>query len=237
MRRALALGLTLTVATLGTALLVAPLLPATATLAMLAPGQAQLQLAVAREALGDGTPGGSRLSTFFARRSIAAMPINQSALALAAETGGVADRTDALNLGAALGWRDELTNARLAGLALANGEVAIAAQRIDAIGRTLGGEAASTLADALMKQDGGPEALAGRAANRTGGLWWIVYLRRPAADSATLAQRARFASLLEADDGPWRRDIVAATLYGIGQSPVDEAAKGRLSAPLQALLQ
>lgn len=237
MRRALAVGLACAAGSAGFALLAAPLLPSAPAAARLAPHHAELQLRVARDAFRGASPGDRSESALFARRAIAAAPLNQPALALVAEADAASQGTDALNLGAALGWRDPLTNARLADLALAAGENTIAAQRIDAIGRTRGGEAASAPADRLMAQAGGPAALAARASNRTEGLWWIVYLQRPAGDNAALAGRTRFAASIAAADGPWRREIVTATLLGIAQSPVTQAEKDRLSSPLQAMLQ
>ena len=130
MRRVLALGLTTLAGLAGIGLLGPQALPASAPVAALAPQQAGLQLVAARDAFGEGSAASRRVSAMFALRSLEAMPINQPALALAAESGAVPDRLAALNLGAALGWRDELTNARLAELALATGEIGIAAQGV-----------------------------------------------------------------------------------------------------------
>jgi hypothetical protein len=168
-------------------------------------------------------------------RSLEAMPLGQSALALAAEAGAAADSTAALNLGAALGWRDQLTNARLAALALENGEYRIAAQRIDALGRTRGGGPAATATDLLMVRPGGPEALAARASVGAGALWWIVYFRLPAKDPSVLEGRARFATALDKDAGPWRDELVAATRHGLSLSALPAAEKDRLLARLAEL--
>lgn len=211
MRRPLALGATALVAVLGTAMLAPPALPvAPATAASLGGSDSRLQLNAARAALAMQSQAGYEQAADLARQSIATMPYNQPALAILVESRQASAPTRATNIAAALGWRDPLANARILELALQEGDTAIAAQRVDALGRTQAGEAAAPSADLLMAMPGGPEALAARAGNRSGGQWWITYLRLPATTPAAEAGRLAFARLLDADDGPWRRHIVTA---------------------------
>jgi hypothetical protein len=235
MRRALALGLTTLAGLAGAVLLGPAALPASTAAAAAAPYNAGLQLAAARSALSQDAASARALSAQFALRSLEAMPLGQSALALAAASGAAGDPTAALNLGAALGWRDQLTNARLAALALENGENGIAAQRIDALGRTRGGGPAATATDLLVVRPGGPEALAARASVGAGALWWIVYLRLPAKDPSVLEGRTGFAMALDKDAGPWRDELVAATRHGLSLSALPAAEKDRLMAKLAEL--
>ncbi|WP_284124063.1 hypothetical protein [Parerythrobacter aestuarii] len=211
MRRPLALGITALVAVCGTALLAPPALPLPpVAAASLGTSDSQLQLRGAQAALTAQTPTANSQAAELARKSIAAMPLNQPALAVLVESRQAAAPTRAANVAAALGWRDPLANARILQLALNEGNVVVAAQRVDALGRTQGGEVAAPSADLLMTKPGGPEALAARASNRSGGLWWITYLRLPAASPDAESGRLAFARLLDSDDGPWRRQIVTA---------------------------
>ncbi|UIP07461.1 hypothetical protein LY632_03425 [Erythrobacter sp. SDW2] len=235
MRRALALGLTTLAGFAGAVLLGPQAVPASAATAALAPYNAALQLAAARAALRDEAPTARQTSALFAKRALYAMPLGQPALALAAENGAIADPTAALNLGAALGWRDQITNARLAALALENGETEIAAQRIDALGRTRGGGPASAAANLILKTPGGSEAMAARASKGAGALWWIVSLRQPTDDLAVLAGRVAMARALDKDAGPWRSDLLAATAQGIALSEIPGPEKDRLRAAMKVI--
>lgn len=237
MRLALALGLTVLAGVAGVVLLGAQLLPATIASAALARHDAQLQLATARQSLRQDSAAARQTAAILALRSLEAMPLGQSALALAAQNGAIADPTAALNLGAALGWRDQLTNARLAALALAARETGIAAQRIDALGRTRGGGPAAAAADLLMQQPGGSQAMADRASKGAGALWWIVYLRLPSRDTATLGGKVAFAQALDPDAGPWREELIAATAHGLSLSEIAAAEKEPLAARLKGLPQ
>lgn len=232
MRRALALGWT-TLAGLAGALLLGPqALPASAATAALVPYNAELQLAAARAVLRVETPAARKTSTLFAKRALNAMPLGQPALALAVENGAIADSTAAVNLGAALGWRDQVTNARLAAMALESGETEVAAQRIDALGRTRGGGPAAVAANLILKTPGGSEAMAARASKGAGALWWIVYLRQPTDDTGVLAGRVAMAKALDTDAGPWRSELIAAAAHGLAMSNVPQPGKDRLRAEL-----
>lgn len=237
MRQRPALIVTGLVAAAGLALLGPPaLLPGSAA-AALAPMHSGLHLASARAEMQQAAPRIEPAATAHAIRAIAAMPLNQGALSLAIETGATADPVAALNLAAALGWRDPLVNARLAGLAMETGAISIAAQRIDALGRTMGGQRAAAAADLLMARAGGPRALADRAAHRVGGQWWLVYLALPARSPGAMAGRMVFARALDADDGPWRQEVLVAVTHGLARSAIEETDRKAFARQLQALRQ
>ena len=227
MRRPLALAAAALAAIGGSAVLVPPALSGQAeAVATFAPQDARLQLLAARSSLSADDEKGATRARHFAIRSLYAMQYNQPALTLAIASGGVARRTDAANLSAALGWRDTLSNARITRLAIASGAADIAAQRVDALGRTQGGEFAAPAADKVMAMPGGPQALANRARYRSGGLWWISYLRVPAESAEAQAGRMAFARGLDDGEGPWRRTIVG-TL--IGSLAGDQSASQQLA--------
>lgn len=224
MGRLLALGITALSGVLGAATLVPPALPIDQRQsAQLAPYNSALQIAAARLAAAAGQNPGLGNGTGYARRALQAMPYSQAALALLARAGETPDSAKATNLAAALGWRDTLANVMLVQAALAEDAPAIAAQRIDALGRTRGGEFAARFADLLIAQDGGPETLAERAGFRASALWWITFLRIPPANDAAMAGRLSFARALDPNDGPWRRDIVTAIVGSLPNGQADSA--------------
>ncbi|ABC64532.1 hypothetical protein [Erythrobacter litoralis] len=219
MPKAVALVATALAGGLGLSLLLPPALPVDpAAAAGFAPYNAELQLAASRQVAIEQAGGYRAASARLALRALDAMPYNQGALAVASEMGGLPDRTQAINIAAALGWRDPLANARLVQLALSENSVTVAAQRIDALGRTQGGAFAAAGADRLMAMEGGPQALAERAAYRSGGRWWITYLRLPPVDQASQRGRLAFARSIDRNDGTWLRWIVAA-MTGSLQGP------------------
>lgn len=172
-----------------------------------APDTAQAQVGLAREALARSDNDEAAKD---ARRALSAMPYNQAALALLAESRALPDPVNALNLAAAFGWRDTLANVRLVRQALTEGEETIAAQRIDALGRADGAALAGPLADLLMARAEGPQALARRAGHRTGSTWWLLYLRQPSPGDEVERGRLAFARALDKDDGTWLRGAVEA---------------------------
>ena len=141
------------------------------------------------------------------RAGRSAMPYTQRALA-AAIAAGAAKTARARNLSAALGWRDQLTNIRLVQSGVIENSPVVAAQRVDALGRVEGGEFVAEIADVVMSMDGGPEAMAARAASRDGSLWWNAYLQKPPTNERAAAGRLAFARRLDPDSGPWRRALV-----------------------------
>ncbi|WP_435419278.1 hypothetical protein WAB17_06925 [Parerythrobacter aurantius] len=232
MHRALAAGFALLATLAGSAILLPPALQATDPSAAPLPAGAQAVLASARAALRSPAGDAKQVAAARARAALRVMPLGQQALGIVIESGEVLDRTGALNLSAALGWRDPLTNARLAALALDNGDMEIAAQRIDALGRTLGGEAAAPAADLMMTRPGGPEALAARAVNAVAGQWWLVYLRLPASRPSALGGRIDFALALERQDTARRRDLLQSVAHGLGASAMEPAERARLGKAL-----
>ena len=224
MQKAAALALTLLPALGGAAILAPPALPFPALAgAAIAPFDSGLQIEAAQHLILSETPGGLALAGSFARRSIAAMPYNQPALSLVTQARLATDEIRSTNLAAALGWRDPLANARLIRQAVAENSPLIAAQRVDALGRSQGGSFAATAADRVMAMPGGPEALAQRAALRSGSQWWITYLRIAASNEKAAAGRLDFARAIESNDRSWRRRIVGA----IASSMSGEASTGR----------
>ncbi|MHA6332161.1 hypothetical protein ACXYL9_00640 [Qipengyuania sp. CAU 1752] len=216
MRRSLALVGAAFIAVAGVAVLGPPAAAVQPSLAAgFAPQDTRLQLLAARDSFASETPNSKSLASAYALRSLQAMPYNQPALSVAIESNALAKRVEAANVAAALGWRDALANARIGQLALEQNAPEIAAQRVDAIGRTQGGEFAAAAADLLVARSGGPEALAARAANRSGGRWWIAYLHTPAKNPQVIAGRLAFARSLDADDGPWRRTIITTVIAGL----------------------
>ena len=226
MSRALSLGVTLSVGLLGAASLGARALPfETALMTPLAPYDAGLQMASAREILTTAAPGSAGADAVVAaRRSIHAMPYNQPAAALLyhatdrARTGRLLDAT------AALGWRDPLANSALVRVALANAAPTIAAQRIDALGRTQGAQFAAPFADRLLAGDGGPQALAVRAGHRDTAQWWPGYLRSAPSSPDARAGRIAFAKAIDPAQGPGRRALIAGVIQQLESSGQYRAA-------------
>lgn len=158
---------------------------------------------------------------FHAARSLILMPYNQTALALLALSLGGLRTTAALNVAAGLGWRDPLANTQLVKAAFAEGQLDVAAERIDAIGRTGGEEAARPLADLLISRPGGADALAVRAAHHAGYGWIPPYLEAPPANPAIAAHRARFVGLIDRDEGEWRRRVIDRAMVGFSAAGLD----------------
>lgn len=178
----------------------------------LAPWDSELQRRAAIVALGQGDEATARR---LARRSIQAMPFNQSSLTIAAmkETGARA--VAATNVAAGLGWRDPMTNAMLVAAALNEGAPDIAAQRIDAIGRiSQDSVRTGAMADRLLTMPGGAEALADRAAHHLGRGWIPGWLGTPPATPKIGVARMAFLRLLESDDGAWNRQVIAQAMMG-----------------------
>lgn len=178
----------------------------------LASGDAETMRRAALEALAANAPDKAQL---LARSSLEAMPWNQSSLTILSlgQPGGRG--VAALNLSAALGWRDTLTNVRLFEAAMAERQPAIAAERVDALGRTSDAVLAGRLADRLLALPGGTEALAGRAAHHLGVADWLQkYLATPPSSPAVAMQRAALVARLDPDDGAWRRAVVGKAMMG-----------------------
>ena len=188
----------------------------------LAPRDAEIQRVSAMRAFADGK---LPLALDRARRSLVAMPWNQTALAVVAASLQGRSALDALNLSASLGWRDPLTNSRLVAAAFAENQNAVAADRIDAIGRTLGPSAAGPLADRLLPRPGGAEALSVRAARHLPDAdWFLPWLATPPADPAMASARSQLLRRIESDDGTWRRRAVAQAMIGFDTARLSEEA-------------
>lgn len=178
----------------------------------LAPWDSELQRRAAIIALGQGDEATARQ---LARRSIQAMPFNQSSLTIAAMKATGARAVAATNVAAGLGWRDPMTNAMLVAAALNEGAPDIAAQRIDAIGRiSQDSVRTGAMADRLLTMPGGAEALAGRAARHLGHGWIPGWLGTPPATPQIGAARVAFLRLLESDDGAWNRQVIGQAMTG-----------------------
>lgn len=156
----------------------------------------------------------------FGRRAVEAMPYEQFGLALGSLTVSPENRLAALNLSAALGWRDLATNVQLVEAALREGAPVIAAQRIDALGRTQGPEVAGPLADRLLLMQGGIDALADRAAMRNSRNWWEQWLLQPPANAQVADSRKQLIARFDKSDGAWLRGIVGAASKGMAEAGI-----------------
>ncbi|MDE2595389.1 MAG: hypothetical protein KGL44_00780 [Sphingomonadales bacterium] len=159
-----------------------------------------------------------------ARRALAAMPFGQPSLTILSLQGDARQRLDGLNQSAALGWRDVLTDMRLVSAAFANGDPVVAAQRIDAFGRTAGGKAVTVPADRLLTMKGGVEALAERAAHHSDNGWLPEYLDQPARTPELVAARTALMQRLDRDDGDWRWLAIVHAIKGIADGGHSDAA-------------
>ncbi|WP_423140811.1 hypothetical protein ACOYW6_08035 [Parablastomonas sp. CN1-191] len=152
-----------------------------------------------------------------ALRSFLANPLNAKALTVVGSTRTGVAGTRLLNQSAALGWRDPLTNYRLIYEAIREGDPVIAAQRVDAIGRTVGSDAAARYADRVLTMRGGIEAMADRAAHHLGPGWMPAWIARPPAQQGLVALRSEFVSRIDSGDGPWKRAMIKAAGEGFGK--------------------
>jgi hypothetical protein len=181
--------------------------------ARLAPWDAELQLRAAGALIAADAPGEAGA---YAQRSVAAMPLNQAGLNLLSAFQPPAAGLRSLNLAAALGWRDRATQVRLVEAALAESQPAVAAERIDALGRIMGAEVAGPFADQLLRQPGGTASLAVRAGYHMGYGWMPLWLMQPARSADVAAQRTAFIAAVEADDADWKRSLVEGAVIGFG---------------------
>jgi len=154
----------------------------------------------------------------YGKRALEAMPYNPLGLSLMASTASSGSKLDALNLSAAMGWRDPITNLRLVEAALQEDQPVIAAQRIDALGRTSGPGLAAPLADRLLAHPGGLAALAERADARASIDWWTSYFVSPAATPEILKRRRDLIRAFDRSDRPWLSAIVG-TANSVDGSP------------------
>lgn len=150
--------------------------------------------------------------------ALRAMPLDQLALATSSHARDAAGQARILNLSAALGWRDPSTNLALIRAAMREGADDIAAQRIDAFGRTAGAEAITDLADRLILQPSGRAALLRRAEARNDGQWWQDYLRTLPADRNVAEARADLVAAFDKGDGAWLRRITGDAGIGLSGS-------------------
>lgn len=162
------------------------------------------------------------LTLAYARQAVRAMPYEQFGLTVASSTGDAKHRLEALNLSSAFGWRDPTTNVRLVEAALNEGDPVIAAQRIDALGRTQDAGVAGPYADRLLAKPGGIKALADRAAWRGPLDWWNRYFQQPAANPQVMTLRAALVRSLDPGDGSWLRDAVADMAKGFSAAGTPE---------------
>lgn len=190
----------------------------------------ELQRVAALTALGAGQ---DELSQHHARLSLAAMPWNQSSLTIIGQSLSGKRAVAALNLSAALGWRDPLTNVRLFEAAMVEKQPVVAAERADALGRTVGPQVAEKLVDRLLAVPGGSEAFAERAARHlTIGDWVPQYLKRPPASAELADLRADLVKRIDSDDGTWRRGLVAYASHGFALGGFGDRALGLWSQTL-----
>ena len=150
--------------------------------------------------------------------ALRAMPLDQLALATSSHARDAEGQARILNLSAALGWRDPATNLALIRAAMREGAHDIAAQRIDAFGRTAGAEAITDLADQLILQPSGRAALLRRAEARNDGQWWQDYLRTLPANRNVAEARADLVAAFDKGDGAWLRRIAGDAGIGLSGS-------------------
>lgn len=171
-----------------------------------------------KAALGAFTAEELPLAMRYGQRAVRAMPYEQFGLSLASLTVSPDKQLEAMNLSSAFGWRDYVTNLRLVEAAFREDAPIIAAQRIDALGRTQGPLVAGPLADRLLALEGGSEALADRAAVRGVRSWWESWLRQPPADAASADRRMELIARFDKSDGGWLRKVVDAAVQGMGEA-------------------
>lgn len=153
----------------------------------------------------------------FGRQTVRAMPLDPFGLATASIEAADADRTAALNVAAAMGWRDPATNNSLLVAALTSREPAIAAQRLDALGRTFPEAVDGALLDRVLAMPGGVDALAGRLARHASSPWWAKALRDPPRGREAAMDRIALLRTIGAEDGTMRRRLVESAAIGIAE--------------------
>ncbi|MXP47725.1 hypothetical protein GRI43_10060 [Altererythrobacter luteolus] len=174
-----------------------------------------VQRAAASKAIKSGD---ARQAARFGKAAVSAMPFDQLALAASSGDAPQERRTSALNTAAGLGWRDAVTNIALVEAGLTEGRTDIAAARVDAIGRSIGAEAAAPLADRVLAANGGVAALADRAAYRANNAWWEGWLRSQPASRQVAGLRSAMIKSVAADDGTWLRNIVRDAELGFSKA-------------------
>jgi len=127
-----------------------------------------------------------------AARSLAIVPIDAAAVRAYGQAeillGNPARGVAFMEAGAALGWRDTLTQLWLIGRARDAGDMTVAAERIDAlIRRQRLGEQMIDQLRAVYRTDGGPQAIAARLADRPH--WRQGFLNAVADDAPTSVPR------------------------------------------------
>ena len=183
--------------------------------ARIAPWDNQVLRAAASKAIKSGDVG---QAARFGKAAVSAMPFDQLALAASSSDAPRQRRATALNTAAGLGWRDAVTNIALVNAGLTEGRTDIAAARVDAIGRSIGAEAAAPLADRVLAANGGVAALAGRAAYRANNAWWEGWLRSEPASRQIARLRSAMIKDVAADDGTWLRNIVRDAELGFSKA-------------------
>lgn len=176
------------------------------------------RLATAR-AVKDGAPSNA---AFFAKRAVAAMPLDQFALATSSSARQPEEQLAILNLAAALGWRDGPTNLALIERGLSEGRPDIAAQRIDATGRVFGAEPVLELTDRLLLVEGGLRELGLRAKARNDGAWWQSYFRSVPKSRSIGEARAALLASIDPEDGAWQRQMVQDAAIGFAAASMED---------------
>lgn len=161
-------------------------------------------------------------AAFFAKRAVAAMPLDQFGLATSSSAREPAEQLAILNLAAALGWRDGPTNLALIERGLSEGRPDIAAQRIDATGRIFGAEPLLELTDRLLLVEGGLRELGIRAKARNDGAWWQGYFRSAPKSRSIGEARAALLASIDPEDGAWRRQMVQDAAIGFAAAGMEE---------------
>lgn len=192
-----------------------------------------------------------RQAAGFGRQALASMPFDQFSLGAATLHLPAERRLAALNVAAGLGWRDLPTNIALFEAGIRERRADIAAQRVDAIGRLAGGQAAAGFADRLLTVPDGLDQLGARARSLGGGGWWEAYLRSAPANREVAVKRVALAEAMLRDDASIRRRFVRNTeagmisagfaelAYGLWRGSLDENANfaGAIYDPAIALLE
>jgi hypothetical protein len=155
--------------------------------------------------------------------ALAATPINQQALTVAAATVSPPRSTILLNLSAGLGWRDYGTQLVLAQQGIDHGDATLFAQRIDAYERQEATPSVRSLLDRYIADSSVQKAVALRLG--TSPNWRLAYLNSvPSLDPRFVAARVALMSLLAERGSPPSADEVSGLFDKFALSDQSEQA-------------